>query len=115
MTQSIYTEEFAEVLGSILANQRREIVAELGTKIAALEARIEAFSFKGAWTEGKQYKQGNFVSHGGAIFHCELDTTSKPGSGAGWVLAVARGRDGRDSVSVPEESSSVVRTVRTKR
>jgi hypothetical protein len=90
------TVENVQKLAEEIAEATGDVIEDVQLRIDALEARIAEFTFKGPWTEGQEYKKGNFVSHGGSLFVCEFDTKTKPGSGAGWALAVARGRDGRD-------------------
>jgi hypothetical protein len=101
-------DDFAEGIGTAIGEgdkeTREEVLrameerfAAVEEKVSQLEARIAEFEFKGSWEENKAYQRGNFVSHGGALFHANSDTKSKPGNGSGdWILAVARGRDGRD-------------------
>jgi hypothetical protein len=61
--------------------------------------------FKGQWNENAHYRRGNFVSMGGQIYHCNADTTSRPGTDSAWTLAVRSGRDGRDGRD-PAQSKS---------
>jgi hypothetical protein len=81
---------FAEnVLAEAIGTAIRDIVEE---RIAALRE----FKFVGAWAEG-EYRAGNIVSLGGAIYSCCADTKSKPGNDdKSWLLVVPRARDGRD-------------------
>jgi hypothetical protein len=109
-------ESFTKALGEAINNCIHDyhhqdlmpLLAERLARLDALDKKIEesearlaalkAFTFQGAWEDGRQYNSGNFVSHGGAVFHANADTKSKPGNGsADWTLAVARGRDGRDA------------------
>src|SRR5262245_13590782 len=51
----------------------------------------------GIWTDGTGYLVGDAVTWGGSVWHCNDDTTSKPGDGAkAWTLMVKKGRDGKD-------------------
>ncbi len=51
----------------------------------------------GVYLEGMQYERGDMVTWGGSQWHCNEDTTTKPGDGSkAWTLIVKRGRDGRD-------------------
>lgn len=52
--------------------------------------------YRGVWAEGA-YDEGDTVTHGGSLWHCNADgTTSKPGDEPGaWTLAVKRGRDAK--------------------
>jgi hypothetical protein len=91
---------FVEAMGLVVAAIHRETdtkIAALDAKIARLETALSAFAFKGAWVEGQRYKRGNFCSPGGAVYHCQVDTLTRPGTDDKvWTLAVPRARDGRD-------------------
>lgn len=52
--------------------------------------------YRGVWAEGA-YDEGDTVTHGGSLWHCNADgTTAKPGEDAtAWTLAVKRGRDAK--------------------
>lgn len=67
-------------------------------RVNALERRIEElerqpFAYDGPHEPGKTYRKGTFVTHGGSVWHCNYTTTSKPGDGPAWTLAVKRGKD----------------------
>jgi hypothetical protein len=66
----------------------------------AVDAAIGALPlmlYKGVWTEGSSYREGNTVTFGGSGWVCmKSDTTEKPGTGSDWILAIKKGRDGRD-------------------
>jgi collagen type III alpha len=51
---------------------------------------------RGVYKAGKTYAQGDGVSFAGAFWIAQAETAEKPGDGAGWRLAVKKGRDGRD-------------------
>lgn len=54
--------------------------------------------YRGVWVEEKEYEQGDCVTWGGSLYHCNETTREKPGSGSkAWTLAVKRGTDGRDA------------------
>lgn len=53
--------------------------------------------YRGVWVEGKTYERGDGVTWGGSHWHCNSETTDKPGDGSkDWTLTVKRGRDGKD-------------------
>lgn len=53
--------------------------------------------YRGVYVEGRQYEEGDTVTWGGSLYHCNGPTTDKPGAGAAaWTLAVKRGQDGKD-------------------
>lgn len=49
----------------------------------------------GIFKEGDRYVPGDLVTWGGCLWHCDKETTEKPGA-EGWTLAVKKGRDGKD-------------------
>lgn len=52
---------------------------------------------QGVYVEGRSYVKGDVVTWGGSQWHCETETTTKPGEGVkAWTLVVKRGRDGKD-------------------
>jgi hypothetical protein len=95
------TDDEAEALMAAIAPPiKRHVERALGPLIArldVLEARIERqiaeFKYLGAWDSQREYQKGNFVTHGGSIWHCNAATRAKPGDSADWTLAVKRGRD----------------------
>lgn len=53
--------------------------------------------YREVWTPTRAYERGDCVTYGGALWHCNLPTTTRPGDGAaGWTLIVKRGDRGRD-------------------
>jgi len=68
----------------------------------ALEKRIQElekhpFAYEGPHEATKVYDKDTFVTYDGSLWHCNYKTTSRPGDGPAWTLAVKRGRDGRDT------------------
>lgn len=67
----------------------------------AVDAAIGALPlmlYKGVWSEGTGYREGNTVTFGGSGWVCmKSDTQEKPGTGSDWTLAIKKGRDGRDA------------------
>jgi integrin beta 3 len=53
-------------------------------------------AYVGVFKEGTTYRPGDMVTHGGSLWHCNDETTMKPGDGP-YTLCVKRGRDGRDA------------------
>jgi hypothetical protein len=51
--------------------------------------------YRGVYVPGRLYDRGDCVTLDGSIFHCNADTTTRPGSGGAWTLAVKHGRDAR--------------------
>jgi hypothetical protein len=57
-------------------------------------AKMPNMIFRGVFVGGKVYERGDCVSHDGSIWHCNAETTTRPGDGGpAWTLAVKRGRD----------------------
>lgn len=50
----------------------------------------------GIFKEGDRYVPGDLVTWGGCLWHCDKETTEKPGA-TDWTLAVKKGRDGKDA------------------
>lgn len=62
------------------------------------ELPMQTMIYRGVFREGQEYKQGDTVTWGGHLYHCDTDTTDKPdGEQRCWTLAVRRGRDGKDN------------------
>ncbi len=73
--------------------------APLKRRIEALEAGQKDFRYVGVWAHGT-YHRGNFVTHGGSLWHCNCDTDRMPGKDAqAWTLCVKRGADGKDAAA----------------
>jgi len=72
----------------LVTDQRR-----LESRIAELEAR----EYRGPHEDGKCYTRGQYVSFKGSLWHCNCETTQRPGDGPAWTLAVKAGRDGKDA------------------
>jgi hypothetical protein len=71
-------------------------IGEAEQRLAELEERSKGVPYKGVWSPDVQYKAGSFVSHGGSLWHADVDVKgTRPGDGALWQLAVKRGRDAR--------------------
>lgn len=59
---------------------------------------IPTLIYKGVFKDGESYQAGDTVTWAGSLWHCDAETTDKPGeiNSKGWTLAAKRGRDGRD-------------------
>lgn len=58
--------------------------------------------YRGVYVDGKIYERGDFVTVNGSLYHCDTDTTARPGEGAKeWTLAVKRGKDDRKGAPWP--------------
>ena len=102
-------------IGTALGTLLREVEERLASK---LEEAMKEFIFKGAWTEGKRYRQRNFVSIGGAVYYCNADTDTRPGTSDDWSLLVPKprdGKDGKDFTPPPPLAPGGPRSVRSQR
>jgi hypothetical protein len=53
----------------------------------------KAFAYRGIFGPGEKYVEGDFVTHSGALWHCNATgTQQRPGTGTDWQLAVKRGK-----------------------
>lgn len=76
------------------------LVFEQDRKIKNLEARLNsmpAVSYAGVYTPGTKYMRGMLTTYGGALWHAQVATSSRPGTDDTWRLCVKAGRDGRDA------------------
>lgn len=56
--------------------------------------------YEGVFKPDHVYERGDMVTWAGAMWHCDVDSTSKkPGENEDWTLAVKRGRNGKEVVS----------------
>jgi len=58
---------------------------------------VPAVIYRGVWREG-EFTRGDAVTFGGSAWHCNKDTTAKPGEGDDWTLMVKRGSPGKDGL-----------------
>jgi hypothetical protein len=79
-----------------------ELIGALLDRIAALEATVEkaaprGLEYQGVWVESESYKIGDVVTWGGSMWVARGVPIGRPGVDGIPVLAVKRGRDGRES------------------
>jgi hypothetical protein len=77
-------------------------VEQLEDQNAKLEARVAelerlSFEFAGTWQQGKAYRRGQFVSWRGGLWHCNCETTRKPGTSSDFTLCCKAGRYAKDA------------------
>ena len=85
------------------------IVQSSGTE-SMLVADLPIQEYRGVYSpEGDGYAAHDTVTWAGSLWHCnKTATTAKPGDGStDWTLAVKKGRDGREVVSVPRAERPV--------
>lgn len=87
---------------------RDELIALVNAKVAesldtVVAQRVEEelakrpdVRYRDVWTAENRYREGNLVTFGGSIWHCNATgTNAKPGDNTDdWTLAVKKGRDG---------------------
>lgn len=111
--RSVVRAEIQKLMDNILAPAIGQVLGDLRTEMeAGFRDAMSEFTFKGNWSEGVTYRQGNFVSMGGQVYHCNFDNKdSRPGTdGGNWSLAVKSGRDGRDGKDAPPPERRTVQT-----
>lgn len=76
----------------------------------AVVIAVPALVYKGVFVPEAEYLNGDTVTWAGSLWHCnKTATTAKPGDGSpDWTLAVKKGRDGREVVSVPKAAAQPV-------
>lgn len=68
------------------------------TKGVPVEFVLPYMVHRGFWSEGKQAKAGQSMTHDGALWIAKRDTLAKPclENAEDWILAARKGRDGKD-------------------
>lgn len=80
----------------------RVIVFRLSSGDRKREFRFTTASaiYRGFYRDGSTYERGDLATWNGSVWHCNVETTDKPGDGSKfWTLAVKKGRDGRDGIN----------------
>lgn len=75
-------------------------ISGMAAGMAYLLRRIEQLEksplrYDGPHETGKSYDRGTFVTRGGSVWHANERTTTTPGDGPTWTLAVKHGKDAR--------------------
>jgi hypothetical protein len=64
-----------------------------GERVETHELAIDAMIYRGVYKAEAEYERGDVTTFDGGMWHCEKDTTERPGNGSkDWVLAVKAGR-----------------------
>ena len=86
-------------LGKDIGATVREFVQRqlepLHKRLAELETREQNFKYVGTWQAAAGYKRGNFATLDGSLWHCNHETSARPGTNGDWSLACKRGKDAR--------------------
>lgn len=68
----------------------------VGGETKSIQVTTPIALYRGVYLDGKIYERGDLVTVNGSIYHCDADTTARPGDGSKeWTLAVKRGKDDR--------------------
>lgn len=74
-----------------------ELSFDHGERRNTFELEFPVPLYRGVFSEGEAYQNGDMVTWAGSLWHCNEATSDKPGDGAkAWTLAAKRGRDGKD-------------------
>jgi hypothetical protein len=92
-TGSGLTAAMAGPIADALIGYVQRCLAPMQERIAELERT--PLRYDGPFEGEKTYQRGTFVTHGGSLWHCNHETTDRPGDTPAWVLAVKRGKDAR--------------------
>jgi hypothetical protein len=88
---------FEELDACVLDDDRTiELSFRRGEEEKAFTFKWPTVIYRSVFKEGEQYQQGDMVTWGGSLWHCDKATTAKPGSDD-WTLAAKKGRDGKDA------------------
>lgn len=70
---------------------------ERGSQRKSFPIALPFMRQQGVYIDGKSYVTGDVVTWAGSQWHCNEETSTKPGEGSkAWTLVVKRGRDGKD-------------------
>lgn len=73
-----------------------------GATVRKFPVDLPFIRYTGVYQDHVTYNAGDLATYGGSTWHCNSETTSKPGDGSkAWTLMVKRGRDGRDGIDPP--------------
>lgn len=79
------------------------------------DLHFPAVLYRGVFKDGTAYAPGDMVTWGGSTWHCDVETSEKPGEGVkAWTLAVKRGRDGKDATPGEAKGLPVLKASRAK-
>lgn len=85
------------------------LVFERGKEIKKFPFSIDCMIYRDVFSDGQSYQKGDVVTWGGCMYVAREETTLKPNDGLSWRLAVKKGRDGRDTVSIPIDPKKPVK------
>lgn len=75
-----------------------------------IELGFPVMLYRGVYTEARRYERGDTVTWGGSLWHCDHETSEKPGDGSkAWTLCAKKGRDGKDGEIKEAKAAQPVR------
>lgn len=75
---------------------------EAGDTLEIHEIEFPFVIYRGVFVDGTTYAKGDLVTWAGSLWHCNAETSEKPGEGSkAWTLAAKKGRDGKDGQAGP--------------
>lgn len=86
-------ERLVKSLAPVIGDFVLAAIRPLRQRIQELESR-PTLRYLGIWDASRTYPPGTFITHGGSVWHSDLDSTGvRPGEGGNriWKLAVKRG------------------------
>lgn len=78
--------------GTGLSPEKMRTIADLIVSYVQREIEKQPLRYEGVFESGKAYGKGAFVTCDGSVWHCDENTTSRPGHSRQWTLAVKSGR-----------------------
>lgn len=88
---------FDELDACVLDDDRTiELSFRRGSEEKAFTFKWPTMIYRDVFKDGTEYQQGDVVTWGGSLWHCNKATTAKPGT-EDWTLAAKKGRDGKDA------------------
>jgi hypothetical protein len=89
------------------ARQIRMALTLTSGATASQTFHFPAMIYRGVWREGV-HVPGDVATWAGSAWHCQRETTDKPGTSDAWRLMVKSGRDGKDGVAIPQPAAKDV-------
>jgi hypothetical protein len=93
-----------------VSDRKFQLVFQRGEHRKVYPFSIDAMIYRDVFKEGDEYEKGDVVTWNGSAWVAKNATKSKPGEGSNdWRLAVKRGRDGKEVVSLPRDPNKPVK------
>jgi len=92
-----YERRFHEAMAKAIESMPKPLDGKNGDK-GEPGADGKSFEYLGVFKDGEIYPENCMVTFGGSCWCAKRETGDKPGTSDAWVLAVKKGRDGKDTV-----------------